>query len=602
MNQDAAAVAAIMKGHPELAAGYASVREFLTDTGATLKQMGRFKTGITDYLPRVVKDYPGLMKSFGREAQTALQSILLKAESESVRLRGRMMTEVEKSLIIDRFIQSQPGMSSLPGFARDRTMKMTDAVRPFYHTMEDGLVHYAHAAMNDIAQARFFGQDLKTKTENGKTFSHIEYSIGEVVGRGMREGRMTPEQAVEASDILRSRFGAGAKAPAAILQDVRNLTGIALLTQIGSGVLQTADALMSVYHHGLRPALHSAGILLTRRGIQPSEFGLATHVIEEVIGNRLTGKVLSAGLKANLLAPLDQIGMRQNLTASYLKNKRLSATPRGIAELERKWGATYGTDFPALIRQLKESRVDKRRPLVESLLYAELSDVRPTSRSETPQMFLDHPNGRFLYQFSMFTLKQMDILRRDAYAKIKTGKPAEVARGLKNLAMYATALSLSLVPVDAIKAWLMGREFEWDDVSLVDNFFRNFGWSRWNTDRLTLSTNPALAVGEAVVSPLVPPAAGAAKWALESTERPEKLVKGVPVVGAMIYNRALGGNEEKEISKARRLNRDRRKELGLASGRPLSSGDKTRLSAEAEKFRKDRLQQRIDKREREARR
>jgi len=600
MDQDVGRVEQLVKGNAQLAKDYAAVREFLGDTGATLIQLGRFKRGIAGYLPRVVKDYPGLMKSLGREARTSLESIILKAEGESVRLRQRMMTDVEKSLIIDRFLQSTPGMSSLPGFARDRSVKMTAELRRFYHTLEDGLVHYAHAAASDIALARFFGQDHRTKTEGGKTYTQIEDSIGAVIGRGIDEGHLTPEQAVEVGDIIRARLGPGAKAPAPALQVLRNVTAMLMLGQITSGIIQLSESLMSAAHHGILPAVRSAGIIATGRGIKPAEFGLATHVIEEVIGKTLTGKALSMQLKANLLAPLDQLSIKQNLTASYLKNKKLSGTPAGRAVLEADWGTYYGKDFPALVRQLQESTLQKRRPLVESLLYAELEGVRMTARSSTPQLAMEHPNGRFMYQLSGYMLLQGNIIRTKALEKIATGKPKEIAKGLEFLVKYATILSLSLVPLQAIKEWISGRDFEWDDVDLVHNFFQNFGWSRYNSDKVTFSTNPALAVGENVADYALPPSVGAAKILAEATQKPEKLIAHLPVLGRALYDREFGGNEEKEISKARRLNRDRRKELGLASGRPLSSGDKTRLSDEAEKFRKDRLQKRIDKREREA--
>lgn len=547
MESDPHAIAEAIKGNPALVEGYRKVRQFLDETRDTLREFGRFAKGITEHLPRVVKDHKGLVEQLGHEERTSLENLMLKANKKMIMERGRELTDVERSVIINNFFQSAQATSGLPGFAKNRTIKMTEELRPFYYSMEDSLIHYAHAAVEDIATTRFFGKDLRVTKDGGKKFTNIDDSIGALTGRLIDEGKITPREAVEVQQILRARFGPGAKAPAGAIQDLRNITGIATLGQIGSGLIQTSEALLSVYHHDIRPAIEGAGMIMAGKGIGPKEFGLANHVIEETIGKRPTGQVLSGVLKLNLLAAFDQLGMKQNLTASYAKNRRLAQTEKGRAELQGKWGEAYGDDMPALIAELRSG---KRGNLTDSLLYGELSDTRPTSRAEMPQLFNEHPNGRFLWQLKQFMISQADVLRRDAYDKIKTGEPRQIAIGLKNLTLYAAALSVVTIPADAIKNWIMGRDYDFDKIDYVENIARNFSLSRYEMNKVGSSDKPAKMLAETAGGMITPPMASVAKTLAEGVDTPKKLVPLIPLGGRAYYNRELGGNESFARSQA----------------------------------------------------
>ena len=538
------AMQVLVSRHPELAKGYASVRGFLKEVESSLIGFGRFKEGLPDYLPLLVKDYKGLMATLDAPVRDGLQNMLHKANVKMIKERGRELSDTERSILLNDYLLRDPATSFQPGYAKTRRLKITDETRPFYHTLEDALIHYGHAAVSDLQTAKFFGKDLRTsEAPGGKRFTNVESSIGALVNRALTEGKMTPEQAAEVKGILRARFVEGEMSPQPWLQDVRNLSGAALLGQIGSGLVQTSEALLSTYHHGVKPAADALGMILTGRGIKPSEFGLANHVIEEVIGKRPSGQLLSALLKVNLLATLDQVGISQNLTASFLKNKRLVETPQGIAKLTEKWAADYGPDFPQLLKELQTSTRTARTPLVDSLLYQELSDLRPTSRSEAPQLYNAHPDARMAYHLKQFMLTQADVIRRDSWDKIKTGDPKKVAVGLKNLVLYATALSAVTIPSDAIKNWIMGRPLGLDKADYVENFTRNFGLSRYTMNQTARSTTPGKAIVEAAGSMVTPPAFSVGKTLGEGLSDPKKLVPFVPLVGRAVYNRELGGNE-----------------------------------------------------------
>ena len=543
-----------LAGNSAAAMEYQKVRKMFEGLADRLITEGRFKKAIPDYLPLMVKDYKGLMNSLGYAVKEELEGLLHNANLKSLKTVGRELNEVEKSAIVGRYLLNEPSTSYLPSFAKTRRLKMTPETRKFYHTMEHSLIHATHAMVEDLATTKFFGKDLVvSKSKAGKkTYTNVEGSISALINRAIEEGRLTPEDSVKLREVLHARFVGGERAPAPWLQDVRNISSIGLLGQVGSGIIQTSEFLLSSYHHGILPALKSAGTLITGKGIKPAEFGLANHVIEEVVGQRKTGKALSAVLKANLLAPLDQIGMRQNLTSSFVKNKALAATERGRAKLAEKWGSQYGTDMPALIKDLQASTMTKRGPLTESLLYAELSDLRPTSRMEAPPAFNGNPNLRLFWHLKQFMLTQADIIYRDSVMKIATGKPAQIAIGLKNLALFASALALSQVPADMIKGWIMGRPLELDKVDYVDNFTRSFGIGRYNIDMVGNSTQPGKQVVQTLEKLAAPPALSVLETAGKGLSSPKEAVPLIPLVGRAIYNRELGGNEKAEITQSRK--------------------------------------------------
>ena len=541
---DPSGVKAALAGSPEALLGYQKLREFLDTVGERLKAFGRFKEGVPDYLPLLVKDYKGLMEHLGRETREGLAKYLHEANLKSMKTTGKELNEVERSLLVNDYLIRDPATSYLPGFAKHRRLKMTPETRPFYHSMDDALIHYAHAAVEDVAEAKFFGKDLRTSKVNGQEYTNLDNSIGALTDRALREGRLTPEGAVELQAVLRARYGKGKMAPSGWLQDARNVSSMATLGQLGSGLVQTSEGLLSTYHHGIRPAIEAVGIQLTGRGIKPGEFGLANHVIEEVIGKRPTGQALSKLLKLNLLAALDQIGMGQNLTASFVKNRRLAQTASGQAKLMEKWGADYGPDMPQLIEELKQSTVKSRTPLVDSLLYQELSDVRPTSRAEATELYNAHPNARMMYHLKQFMLTQADVLYRDSAKKIASGQPKQVAVGLKNLALYAAALSTVTIPSDAIKNWLNGRGLRLDKIDYVENFTRNFGLSRYTMNKVMRSETPGTEMVQAGQDMLTPPVLSVAKTLMKGASSPKELVPLIPLVGRAAYNREFGGNEK----------------------------------------------------------
>ncbi len=538
MRNDAEALRTVLSTHPELRKSYAQVRKVLDGFRAQFQNLKRFREGLSDYLPLVVKDFEGLKASLGQEVRTGLEKIMLESEAEMIRTRGRGLSEVEQSIITNRYLKSKETTSGLPGFAKEREMLVTEATRPFYASMKESLLRYVSAATQDIEAARFFGRDLKTSASGGKRYTNVDDSIGALVARQMREGKMTPDQALQVRDILRARFGPGEQAPSGFIQDLRNTSNLALLGQFSSAATQVGDSVMTVFHHGLRPTLEALVLKLARRGVSPADFGLVNHIAEEFTSNRLSGRALTNALRATSFSAIDRFAKGLNLTAALRKNQRAVQSPSGLRRLEEKWGATYGEDFPRLVAELKAGR---RTPTVDSLLFGELSNAQPISKIEMPQAYLEHPDGRLLYQMKGYMLTQADVIRREVYNEVKKGTTRSVARGLKNAAAFAAVLSLSNVPGDIIKDWLSGRPLDLK-IDWVENLLQNFGINRYSLSEARKG-KPVEVARDVVLPPY--------KHYQDLLKMDKSSVKYLPPAGRIYYDRKLGGNEKKQRAKER---------------------------------------------------
>lgn len=544
MANDTHAIAEAIKGNPELVTGWRKVQNLLRSFEDTQKSLGRFKEGLSGYFPRIVKDLDGLKEALGTEQRTSLETALMKAEAKMLKEKQRPLTDVEKSIIIDRSLNSEAGISHLPGYAHGRRVKeVTDKLRPFYADPKEALLRYISAAVQDAETAKFFGKDLATKTRQGKLITDIDASIGKVVESEMSAGRMKAGQADELRSLLHSRFDGGEKSMSGPLQDVRNVANIGLLGSFHSAATQIGDSVMTVYHHGMLPTMKAAVQKVTGQEVSTKEFGLAQHIMEELGSARLSGKSLQTVFKLNGFSAIDQFAKGLNLNAGLIKNRNLAKTEKGLAKLQEKYGTAFGEEFPELVKDLKSGKVTDR---VRSLLFSELSDAQPITKMEMPQAYLDHPNGRILFQMKTYMIKQMDVVRRDAYNEIKAGN---VKEGLKNLAGLSTALALSNVPGDIVKDFLSGRKFDIEKIDMVENLLRNFGISRYSIDQVSKGKATDVAWN------MVKPPAGIIG---EAAKLDAKSVKYIPLAGKAVYDRYLGGNEAKLAQEKKQERREAR--------------------------------------------
>lgn len=501
----------------------------------------------------------------GQEAALGLDKVLVEAEAKMIRKEGRGLTELEQSLIVNRYIFGPDQSSFLPGYAKGRKIQeVPEHLAPFYEEPTQSLLRYMSAAANDIETARFFGRDLTSKSKGGKQFTDLDSSIGNLTARLIREGKINGRQAMEVRDILKARFEQGNKGANPIIAAAKNVTNAALLGNFASAATQIGDSVMTVYHQGLVPTLQAVVEKVAgKERLTPKDFGLVNHIAEELADMGGTGRLVHSVLKYSGFQKIDMFAKGLALNASLIKNSKLASTPVGLAKLRAKWEPAFGQDFPALVQELQSG---KPGPLTEALSFSELSDMQPVSKAEMPQMYLEHPNGRVLYMLKTYMLKQVDILRRDAYEEIAKGTPEGIMRGTKNLAALATVYAVSNVPGDVVKDWLSGRKSDpLATPRLVENVMQTFGINRYSASQLGQGK-----VVETATAMMTPPV----RVLQDIVQMSPKAVAYVPLVGRPVYDRYFDGNVKREIYEKRLAN----KGLAKGTGQPFSPAAKKYLA------------------------
>jgi hypothetical protein len=116
---------------------------------------------------------------------------------------------------------------------------------------------------------------------------------------------------------------------------------------------------------------------------------------------------------------------------------------------------------------------------VKFMAFNRLLDFQPLTKSEMPEVYLNHPNGRLFYMLKSFTLKQYDIARREGFDLIASGDNKKVKQGVKNLLSLSALFMAANATADEIKDLMLGRDTPPSD-RVIDNIWRLLGASKYD--------------------------------------------------------------------------------------------------------------------------
>lgn len=467
-------------GDKELTESWKQVRSTLDSLGDQLVTLRRFKGRELDYFPRIVKDVDGLLKALGNERGSFLEEALKSAEAAAIRNRGTGLSDIEKSLIINKVLKEEKHASQQPGFAKDRVVEeITPELQQYYASPTESLHSYIRSAVEDIQRAKFFGEDLKVVSKSGKEYTNVDDSIGSMVNRLMNEGKLTAKDAEEVAGLLKSRFVNGERAPAEIIQAAKNLSYAGLLGNPFSAAVQFGDAILQAYTQDISSALNATVRSVTGRKIlNMKDFGLSDHIAEEFASTAKTAKALNKIFKYSLFKGVDEFGKDVALNAAILRFGKLAKTDKGVNEIARRYGSALQPD--EMSQLIKDLQKGEATDLVRSIAFAELSRTQPITRLELPQAYLDNPNGRVLYQFKTFMIKQIDLARRDVYNEMKAGN---IKKGAKNMAELGVVLGMAGASTGMIKDFMLGKDVDFKASDIPLNMLKTFGLSQYFMDQ-----------------------------------------------------------------------------------------------------------------------
>lgn len=542
LSGDIAAAQQVMRQHgdPALARGFVETRKLLDEVGGDLKLTGRVPNLRDNYFPRIVTDREGLLKSVGLTMRTSIEDALRKAEHAAIRTRGSSLTDVEASIVINRVIRGHvPSGELRPGFSKHRVFdEVTEAMEPFYASVEESLHTYLRNAVNDIEKARFFGRDLSIRQLNGQAFIDTESSIGALLQRAGHGGKLDARAEETIRSILRSRFISDAAPAHGLVQDVKNAMVLGTLGQFVTGLKQTSDIFTVAAVQGLWPTVQAfASRASGRPGILARDFGLIDNIAEEFAGTRASAKAVNKILKWDLLTPIDTFMKDVGLRAAYIKAQNTARTGKGFDAFQRRYEEAFST--PRFHELLDDLRAGRRTEDTDLLVWSELSDMQPISKAEVPQKYLDMPNGRIIYTLKTWMLKQGDLVRNKAYYEFRDGHPRTAA---KNLTTYMLALAMSGATQDMIVDWMDGVNDPLEASDVMENMLKTFGWSTYVLEQ-TRKGELTKAAAEIAMPPF--------EIFDKVIQNDPSWVSNIPLAGRPYYKHFMGGAEQTEERKAK---------------------------------------------------
>jgi hypothetical protein len=515
-------------GDPDLVKEWRKNRDSLVATGRTLKNAGLIKELAPDYFPRMVVDYEGLVKFLGDEG-SELDRLIQREQQRSLLQSGEELSPLEVSDLINRWMTR--GVGGKPGFLRGRSSRvdeLTTDIARFYAAPEESLLLYNRAATAAIERAKFFGKSAVLDPETGKI--NLSASIGAVVEEVRQRKKLTTQQERDLRSMLQSRFGPGQRDMHKYLQDLRNVTNMGLLGHVTSAVVQSGDLAVAAVMHGILPTIKSALETVTGKSqrYQLRDLGIVDHWAEEFTSSRGSARALNKVFKWSGFNLVDKFAKETTLNAALRNYTEKSKTVGGQAKIQEKYGEYFGRDD--LGKLISDLRAGRRTDLVDELLFGELSDLQPISRSEVPQMYLDAGkfaggSARMLYQLKTFMVKQLDIYRNQVYREARAGRGKQATA---NALKISVALGVGGATTEFIRNWMLGRddELEWKDIPL--NLLKVFGWSEWLLRDQANDKRLSAYLGGMILPPH-------SAWTAAVTLDP-KAINLIPLVGRALYS------------------------------------------------------------------
>jgi len=536
--------------------GQEAVNEFQQFKSAMIELGGRAKTAglikelVHNYVPRYIKDPEKYMKEIGQEGRVykgAVDAAIKKAE-EVAQARGQKLSTEAKSSIIHRAVfGSRSHKAPRSSFTYERKLKtIPDYLVSHYSPPEEAVHSYIRNTISDIHKRNFFGKHIKTlKLDDEFKLLDVDKSATNFVKNTLPH--LTGAQRKELTGLLQSRFGAGEKAPMGWLQDIKNMTYTILLGNPVAAATQLGDLGVSMYINGFRNTMK--GVLqsirvpftektLMKKKVTVKDWGVLDQLAEEFATTRQSARWVHRMFKYSGFQYVDRLGKDTFVNAAYL---RLQKMPR--EQFMKKYAKELGADADRTFDELLGGEIT---PRVKAMLFSKLADVQPISPSEVPQAYLNNPNGRVVYMFKTFMLKQVDVIRQTGMKELKKGN---YGKGMKELMSYGIIMGSSGLASQDVKSLMLGKDINHDDlpVEIGMNLFKTFGWSSYTLDQIKQGNYT-----EAATDQMLPP-----------YEIFDKIASGdprmVPLVGQIWYQ-WFGGGIEEYAAKQRKAKLDKARE------------------------------------------
>jgi hypothetical protein len=530
--------------NPAMKADFNRIRVNLKKIHKELRDAGIDIGELPNYFPRRVKDLEGLRTKMEREHKDIFTAAIDEAVAKN---KNQPLTVDQQEEVINKVVRQvfrKPEMASTSNAGKRSIEAIPQDVLKFYHDPAMSLTTYYRNMVDKLEKAKFFGRNTTLTAENT---IDMDQSIGKVIADYKITQNIDAQQAEDLVRMLGARFMEGEKAPSWAFRAARDTGYMGTIGNMVSAITNLGDLGTSGALHGFGETIQAALRAATGRPIKYDvvKMGIDHSISHELQDSRTTAKALQAIFKLSQFQRIDRLGKNTLINAAMSKNEKLAKTPAGKAKLRAQWGKYFGDETESLINDLEKGNISENTKL---LAFHELSNVQPITLSEMPQYYLEHPDGRIMYMLKSFTLKQIDLVRRQVYQKAKQG---DVDGAVINLALLAGYLAAANTGTQVIKDFILQRGIDPDKLpeQAMWNVLSVFGMNQYVYDRYISEGNFKGALGSTILPP-VPVLDVAYKATKEYGKYKEgeevnlaKLTRELPLVGPIIYSWYGGGKE-----------------------------------------------------------
>ncbi len=489
---------------------------------------------IDEYWPRVIKDQEGFLQATKGISQRPVITDAIKKSADKL---GMSVEEFENTypeqaadIASNTILGRNLGIGG-PGNIQARQYEtVPPELNKFYMDSDAALMHYIYSMTKKIEVRRFFGRvperiaNLKTekKRKNGMLADYNEQlktvgndaqetakinariedissdlvrieqeldkyklqrdyteNIGTYINDLRLSGRIQADEEKVVRDILDARFHEHGTTGS--INAFKNMAYIDVMGSPISALTQIGDLAQAMYvgkvwtPKGFSNTVKNIINATTNRSeITKEDLGIE-RIAQEFADGTTLSKAVNWVFKKVLLEKIDSI-CKEALINNALDNYRsMASTENGRKELLKQINHIFGTQSESVINDLLAKNPTDN---VKLLLYHRLLDFQPVALSEMPEQYLKSGNGRVFYMLKTYTLKQFDMLRTEAWHKIKSGERDQVIEGIGNMIKLVSLLTLANAGADELKDWMLGKESKFSD-HVIENFLTIGGASKY---------------------------------------------------------------------------------------------------------------------------
>jgi len=277
------------------------------------------------------------------------------------------------------------------------------------------------------------------------------------------------------------------------------------------------------------------------------------------------------------LEKIDSIGKETLINNAFENYKSMAA--RNPEQLKKDIRHIFGKETDSVITDLVGGQPTDN---VKLLVYHRLLDFQPVALSEMPEWYLNSGNGRIFYMLKTYTMKQIDVFRREVYQEMRSGDPQRRMQGMRNLLSLGFALTFANAGADELKDLISGKETKFED-HVIENLLTMGGASRYMQMQVRRE-----GAGSAFFGKILPPfkfVDSISRDVFSGVEDGVRSVESIPLAGKLYYWHFGRGSQyrdsinEQEFTKLKKETAKFRKKFDSAEDKRLF------LQANIEQFR-----------------